>query len=760
MRFGFTCLAPFLVCTTTVATAQDNLMTLEQAAGRGTKELPVVRLTPRMANWRWAPDGKHLVRGRGDEERWVDPVTWKESTPPADAENEAGRDADDSIKQERTRDFAALEGVDAKLAKRLASGRGQTSDDGEAVLVQNEGELWFHRKGAGARRLHAQPGLELLDLAPDGHHAAYVRDNDLHVVDTRTGRSRAITTSGDTEHHNGKLDWVYQEEVYGRGNFKAVWWSPDSAHIAFLYLDESAVHEFTVVDHIEKDTFRVKPEVTNYPKVGDPNPSVRLGIADAESGSIAWADMDAYAGGEPLIVRVTWTPDSSRCLYVVQDRIQTWADLNAADPATGASITWIHEQSKSWTERPPAPRWLADGTFLWRSHRTGYDHLYRYRPGGELVGAVTAGEWSLRRIQAIDEDAGRIWFSGTGGGAVNANIYSIGLGGEGLMRLTKGDGQHSVRFNADRTLFLDRVSSLAHPGEVRLGNAHGDIEKVLARAEVPALDEYRTSAWELHEVETPDGFSLDVALLKPVPFDPEQSYPVWLPTYSGPDAPSVRNRWNSSAWLQFLAQNGVIVMQVNVRSASGKGHWAIEQCYKQLGVSELQDLVSTVDWLTSHPWADAERVGITGYSYGGFMSAFALCASDRFALGVAGGGVYDWAMYDTIYTERYMSTPERNPEGYEKTSCLARAKDLNGHLYMHHGVMDDNVHVQNIMQMAYALQKAGKDFEMMVYPQSRHGIRDRDQSWHAKRKEWSLIQEHLGAGRTAAAPPAAAASGL
>ena len=252
------------------------------------------------------------------------------------------------------------------------------------------------------------------------------------------------------------------------------------------------------------------------------------------------------------------------------------------------------------------------------------------------------------------------------------------------------------------------------------------------------------SRWERVKIPTRDGLALDGALLKPVPFDRNQRYPVWIPTYSGPRAPSVRDRWSSSAWYQFLAQQGVIIMQVNVRSASRAGRAVVSQAYKHFGVLEVRDMEDAVDWLCANPWADGGRVGITGHSYGGFMTARCLLTSDRFRLGVAGSGVYDWRMYDTIYTERYMSTPALNPEGYLETSCLPVAKNLKGFLHLSHGLMDDNVHVQQLFHLTDALQLAGRtNWSMMVYANSRHGISGRERSRHAKQITWDLIQKHL-----------------
>ncbi|MFT5155084.1 MAG: dipeptidyl-peptidase-4 [Planctomycetota bacterium] len=700
-----------------------------------------------MDSIRWASDGVHLQRGSGKEMRLVDPLT---GTAKADASATSDDQKESDAKRARWElALQALEGVDEKVAGKIAAGRRSENKDGSVQLFVREGSLYtLHadEDGEGFRALdllrdgHAP---ELAQLSPSGAHVAYVEGNDLFIVDTQRGFPKALTSDGDEETFNGKLDWVYQEEIYGRGRFKAFWWSPDSKHIAFLRLDERAVHEFTVVDHIEKGTFRVKPEVTNYPKAGDPNPTVMLGVAGVDGGTITWVDLDKYTEDEPLVVRVGWTPKGDRVLFALQDRIQTWLDLNSADPQTGEFTTLIHESSDSWVDVLGLPRYLEDGSFLWRSARTGFRHLYHYSAAGEQIARVTSGSWKFGSVERLDEDKGLVWYTASRDGAVNANLYVSSLSGGDPKRLTSGEGRHSVSWNEDKSLFIDRVSSLASPGEIRLCNADGKLLEVLATATVPASETYAMGQWELFEVEARDNFALDVALLKPADFDPKRSYAVWLPTYSGPDSPSVRNSWNSSAWYQYLAQQGTLVLQVNVRSASGKGHKVIESCYRQLGIQELRDLEDAVAWLTKNEWADQERVGITGYSYGGFMSAFALTHSKAFALGVAGGGVYDWGMYDTVYTERYMSTPQKNPKGYAETSCLKAAGNLSGHLVLHAGVMDDNVHVQNTMQFAYALQRAGKDFEMMVYPQQRHGIRDAEQRWFSRRMEWRAIQQTL-----------------
>jgi dipeptidyl-peptidase-4 len=710
--------------------APKRMLTLEQTIGRGEK----VDFTGELPRIAWAPDGVHLERTEGERKTWIDPSTWLESEPPAPPPAE-----DDGV----ARALAAA-GLPAEEVAKLAP-RAKTRAPGGAVLVHTDGVLWWVAEGAARRLAGAAEGaLELPELAPDGSRVAFVQANDLVVVETASGARQELTQDGGADVQSGKLDWVYQEELYGRGDFRGFWWSPDSRYVAFLRLDETKVHPFTLVDHVEEGHYRVVPEVTRYPKVGDPNPVVALGIAAvAEPARVRWVDISAHAADEPLVVRVDWAP-SGTLLYMLQDRTQTWLELCAADPATAASRTLLRETSPGWVDRPETPRFLADGTFLLLSDRSGQRHVYRYRLDGTLVGAVTAGEWSVREIEHVDEGGGLVWFSASRDGALDGNAYRIGLDGAGLVRLTRAPGRHALSWNGARTLFLDRCSSLSEPPRLLLCDAEGEPVRELGAAQAPDLERYATRRWERLEIPARDGFALDAALLPPVGFDPARRYPVWLPTYSGPDAPSVTNAWNGSSWYQFLAQNGVMVLQVNVRSASGKGRAATQSCYRRLGVQELRDLEDALDWLVAHRSADPARVGISGGSYGGFMAAYALTHSGRFALGLAASGVYDWRLYDTIYTERYMATPERNPEGYAETSVVAAAGNLRGHLVITHGELDDNVHFQNAVHLVHAFQKAGQDgFELVLYPQSRHGLGDRDLRWFDRRLTWRVIREHL-----------------
>lgn len=692
----------------------------------------------------WAEDGRAL-RMAG---KTVDPLTFEEVTvkPPVKESEELdrGRKAFEGALKAKGLRVRQVRARPSTVPRAPEGNPGVLREgDGSAALVG--GDLWVQRDGERLVRLTRTGKASLkrrIEMAPDGRALSFVDGYDLYLGRT-DGTLFRLSDDGSPELFYGELDWVYQEEVYGRYKFKATWWAPNSEHLAFLRIDEEGVPTFNVVDDIPTHP---EIEALKYPKAGDTNPRATLHVASAEDGKVRAVDLGRYEGKEILIVRVGWTPDS-RVLFQVQDREQTWLDLNVADPKTGAVTHWIREDSETWVNILDGIHWLEDGSFLWESERTGYRHLYHYDAQGKLVRAVTSGEWQVTGVSEIDEKRGEVVFTGTRDGAINKNTYIVRLEGGEPWRVTPGPGTHSVEWNGDGSLALVRSNALNNPGEQRLVRRDGKVLRILARSPMPkAAERYGYSMPELVSIPCRDGYRLDATILKPENFDPALAWPVWIDTYSGPDAPSVRNAWESSGWFQFLAQEGYIVFQLNVRSASGRGQKHTQACYQRMGIPETEDIEDAVKWLTAHPWADASRVGITGWSYGGFIAARALCCTKLFKLGIAGGGVYTWRNYDTIYTERYMRTPQNNPEGYENGSVLKWAKNLHGHLVIIHGAIDDNVHVQNAMQLAYELQKAGKIFDLMIYPRNRHGIRNRSQFWHWRDYVWHQIQEHLPAG--------------
>ena len=740
------------------ARGQEKTLTLEQTIGPARVNFggvpPQVHFTPSGDALEIKRDGKTIVRdlktgverpaAADDEPAPVRdaPARRRDAAVPREAATAAGAPGDARV-AEAVAALARLPGFDEAAAKRLSAGRIGASGDGAAQLFEADGDLYFFRSGRErALRLPFPPQREReAALSADGRFASFVRDNDLFLVETEGGRERAVTSDGGPEKLNGILDWVYQEEVYGRGKWNAHWWSPDSRHLAFLSLAEAGVPHHPIVDQAP-----LEPELedTRYPKPGDPNPKVALAVVRVRDAKVTAVDLAKYAGAEPLVVRVGFTPDGARLVFQVQDREQSWLDLDVADPETGKVETLFRESGASWVDVLDEPRWLADGGFLWLSERSGWKHLYRYDAKGTLLQQLTDGPWEVRAVTEVDEARGRVLFTASKDGAIGANLYRVNLDGSGFTRLTQGRGSHAVEWSSSRAHFLDRVSSLSSPTEVRLCDGDGKVLEVVARSDVPALKEYRFSAPELLTIPARDGFPMDAVLWKPVPFDEKQRYPVWLPTYSGPDAPTAADRWNGDPWLQFLAEHGIAVLQVNNRTSSQKGHATVSKCWQQLGVQELADLEDALQWLgQTQPWADTSRVGITGWSYGGFMTAFALTHSKAFKVGIAGAGVYDWRLYDSIYTERYMRTPQHDAEGYAKTSVVEAAPNLSGYLVLAHGAIDDNVHLQNTVQLALALQKADREFEMMLYPRSRHGIASAEQNLSFRRLTWKTIRERL-----------------
>ena len=682
----------------------------------------------------WFDNDTYLVRRRGTPWRRVSASTG-ESTPLVDV-----------AAMEKA--LAALPGVVQDDAAAAARGGLDFNDAHSAVLVTIASDLYYYEIASSrATRLTSVAGQEeLATFSPNGQMVAYVRANNLYAVDVAGARERALTADGSPEIFNGKLDWLYQEEIYGRGNFKGFWWSPDSSRLAFLQLDERPVPEYTVTDHIP---YRPALEVTDYPKAGDPNPGVRLGVVAAAGGSIVWSDASAYADTEILIVEVSWTPDSRHVEHQVQNREQTWLDMNLADASSGRTRTLLRETTKAWVNNLGAPVWLKDGSFLWLSERTGFKHLYRYRDSGAgqatLAGAVTAGRWDVKRFHGVDEARGLVYFSSPEPSALDLQVYRIGLDGANRTRLSKTAGTHQATFNTALTRYVDRWSDVTTPTRVRLHAADGAEVRVIDDNRVGSLAEYRLSRPEFVQVPTRDGGSMDAMMIKPPDFDAARRYPVYQFTYAGPGASQVLNSWSGQEhmFFQLIAQSGAVVWVLDNRSASQRGVEAQWPVYGRLGEYELQDLEDGITWLKRQPYIDASRIVLSGWSYGGFMTAYALTHSTSWSAGVVGAPVADWRDYDSVYTERLMKLPKNNPDGYRRTAPRLAADRLQARMLLVHGTMDDNVHLQNSVQFAYELQRAGKPFEMMVYAKQRHGFTDPLLIKHVHQLEYDFVMRAL-----------------
>ena len=650
--------------------------------------------------------------------------------------------------------LAAMPGISPEAAASLAHGRNLVFNPTHtAALVSAVDDLYLYDFGTGeARRLTDVPGLEEeASFSPDGESVAFVRGNDLYVVRVKKPRERAITKDGNERTLNGRLDWVYQEEIYGRGNFRGYWWSPDSTRLAFLRLDERSVPRFTRIDRIP---YHPIPETGPYPKAGDANPVVRLGIAVASNGKSQWVDLSAYVGSEILVVKVGWSADSRSLVYQVQNRQQTWLDLNRVPLDGRGPQLLLHETTPAWVDAQDNPIWLDDGSFLWTSDRSGFRHLYHHRGDGSLIAPVTSGRWDIRSVHGLDS-SGRVYFAGAEHSEIGRDIYRVNGDGTGLTRLSQTEGRHRALFNPSLTQYVGFWSDARTPTQVRLHDADGTEKRVIDWNQVAALAEYALEWPEFLQVTSRDGFVMEAMMIKPRDFDPTRRYPVYQETYAGPGTQSVLNAWRpNQLFLQLLAQNGVLVWVLDNRSASGKGAESRWPVHGRLGELELQDIEDGVTWLRAQPYVDGSRIVLGGWSYGGFMTAYALTHSTSFAAGIVGAPVTDWRNYNSVYTERYMKLPKHNPDGYARTAPTRSAARLHGRALLIHGSTDDNVHLQNTEQFAYELQRAGKPFEMMVYPKSAHGVTEPSLRKHMHQLMFDFVMGVVGSSSPAAVPVA------
>lgn len=743
---------PFLIALvllfSTAAFAQDKLLTLDDIFSPDNAKR--VRFGGVPTFIQWSADGLSFKQVQNGRLMRVDAVTGN-AVPYLDSGRLAAALARTGMKVE-----------DATAAANSTSL--QFTKDESGILINAQSDLWYYDIASGElRRLTNNGDAEVeADFSPDAKWVSFVRGNNLFVVDTAKGNEKQLTRDGregDKPIFNGYLDWVYEEELYGRGQKRAYWWSPDSRYIAFLRIDESPVPKFVIANDVPTDQ---KVENTSYPQAGDPNPLVKLGIADVGKTSLLpnpskipvigdklppklrqmgdaarFVDTSKYRDVDLLIPRVSWAPDSRNVLFQAQNREQTFLDLVASD-LNGKVREVLNETTPTWVEVYDNPFYFNGSTaandsgFVWESARNGWKHLYFYDNDGKLVRQLTDGKWEVRTVYGVDDKTGYVYFTATKDSYIAENVYRVNVHGGEVQRLTQGDGTHFGVFNSTFTHFTDSWSDVNDPAQVRLYTSDGQLVRAINENKVPVLAQYQLSRPEFMQVKTRDGFVMEAMMIKPVNFDPSRKYPVLQFTYGGPHAPQVVNRWLGvrGMWFQMLAQKGFIVWVCDNRSASGKGEESVWPVYKSLGPLELRDMEDGVNYLKTLPYVDGSRIALHGWSYGGFMTSFAMTHSNIYKVGIAGGTVSDYRLYDSIYTERYMMMPENNRDGYDKTSVLKAAKNLQGRLLLIHGGIDDNVHMQNTTQLIYELQKADKQFDVMYYPTARHGVTNPAQVKH------------------------------
>jgi dipeptidyl-peptidase-4 len=596
------------------------------------------------------------------------------------------------------------------------------SPDGKTILLSGDNDLWLYDVAQKRlRRLTHDPEREEFpSFSPDGKRVAFVRNNDLYTIELSSGSENRLTGDGGEHVFDGKLDWAYEEELANRTG-RAYEWSPDSSSIAYVRLDESPVESYPLVDFL-----KVPAAVTfqRYPKAGTPNSNVSFLVVGVDGRSRAEVRLGSDGYVEPAF---SWTPDSRFVCYRDLNRAQDRQEVQLLTLPGRAPRTLFVEHDPYWLNVVEPPRFLKDGRYLWKSERSGFAHLYVGSVSGGEPRAITSGNWMVDRIAGVDEERKLVYFTATEENVRRRALYRVSLDGSGFERLPLAPGTHSAELSPDGRYLLDTFSTVSKPPVVSLLETSGKTIRLVHQPE-NRLAEYELATTEEVEVAADDGTKLEARLVKPAGFDPSKKYPVIVYVYGGPHAQVVHDAWGTTSLFDhYMASKGFLIWSLDNRGSWGRGHQWESAIFKETGKRELSDQLAGVKYLKSLPYVDPSRIGIWGWSYGGYMTLYALTnAPDAWKCGIAGAPVTHWKFYDTIYTERYMRTPAENPKGYEASAPLSKAKDLKAKLLLIHGTADDNVHMQNTMAFVDALTKAGRPYQLEIQPGQKHGFRGRE----------------------------------
>lgn len=654
----------------------------------------------------WRPDSAGFSYKRGDRYHYFDVSSGKSRALP---------DCGSVCKQAvPVPDPPAFEWQNRGVRERSS----QWCSDNRHLLLNSGGDLFWMDTRRGniqqlTRTLYAEADPQ---LSADCKSISFRKDYDLYVLDRESGAVRALTTGGTAERSYARLDWVYPEEL---GIPTAHWWSPDSRHIALLQFDVSNTPRYPHADYL---AIPPRPEPERYPKAGEPNAAVRLAVVDITTSNLRFVDL-----GNPsshLIARVHWLPDGKTIAVQRLNRIQNELQLLFVDAQTLSSEVILTEKESHWINISDDFRFLPKlNAFLWTSESTGYRHLYLYYMKERYARQLTEGTWEVNRVLGVSADESEVYFLSTRKSPLERHVEAIPVQGGQIRTLTETEGTWAATFAPNGAYWVSRHSSVTMPTAQEVFRANGSRMATLVERDSSEARTYELLPTEFHTLQTADGTTLHARLIRPAGFQEGRKYPAIVSVYGGPHAQSVTNAWRGANIDQVYAHAGYVLWQVDNRGTSGRGHVFETSVSRKLGVVELEDQLLGVEYLKKLGFVDESRIGVTGWSYGGFMTLNCLLnAPDVFRAGISGAPVVDWRFYDTIYTERYMDVPQANPEGYRSTSLLPKASKLKGALLLIHNLWDDNVHFQNAMHMADELQKAGKPFEFMLYPQKSHGV--------------------------------------
>lgn len=583
-------------------------------------------------------------------------------------------------------------------------------------------------------------------LSPDSNYVAFTRNNNLFTINLVTKKETQLTFDGTDVILNGYASWVYYEEILGRATrYKSFWWSPDSKKIAYMHMDESMVPMFPIYSEEGQHGYI---EQTRYPKAGDQNPEVKVGVVNADGGNTVWADFsektDQYFG------MPYWKPDASALWIQWMPRTQDHLKVYEMNVTDGSKKEIYNETQKTWIDLDDNNRitFLKDGKkFILQSDASGWMHLYLHDISGKRINAITSGNYTVTNIDWMDENNQTIYFTCRKDNSARFDLYKVKFDGSGLQRLTFGDYTHrNIRISPNGSYFITTFSNTSTPDIMSLANNKGKIIKELGNAVGEDYINHQLAKTELLRVKSEDGkYDLPLRIVWPTNFNRNKKYPVLINIYGGPNAGTVYDGWQLNMQQQWYARQDLIQVQIDHRASGHFGKEGINYMHRNLGYWEMKDWITIVKWLIDSANVDKNKVCISGFSYGGYMSAYALTyGAAYFTHGLAGGSVTDWSLYDSHYTEKLMDTPAENPEGYKSSSVYTYLDNYKGLLRIYHGTMDDNVHVQNSLQLVKKLQEKKKHFEFMLYPGGRHGWRNlREQDAHSANEIAMFIYKNL-----------------
>jgi dipeptidyl-peptidase-4 len=580
-------------------------------------------------------------------------------------------------------------------------------------------------------------------FSPDSKKIAYAKGNNLFIYDLDSKSSTAITVDGKKNAIiNGITDWVYEEEF---AFVKAFDWSKDSKKIAYIRFDESQVPEFSM-SIFQKDLYP-GIETFKYPKAGEKNSEVSLHVYDVNTAATKAVNLSNY--NDFYIARMEWTNDANVLSAQVLNRHQDNLDLLFIDGTTGATKVVLNEKDKAYVDVTDNLTFLKDNSFIWTSEKDGFNHIYLYDATGKLKNQVTKGNWEVTNYYGFDEKTKTVFYQSVENGSINRDIYRIALDGKNKVRLSKNVGGNAATFSPNFQYYINTFSSASQPTIYTLNESKAgkEIQVIENNQDLAAkLKGYNLPSKEFFVLKTEKGNELNAWIMKPKDFDPTRKYPVFMVQYSGPGSQQVVNQWGSSNeyWYMMLAQQGYIVIDVDGRGTGFKGADFKKVTQLQLGKYEVEDQIDAAKVIGNYPYVDKSRIGIWGWSFGGFMASNCIFqGADVFKMAIAVAPVTNWRFYDSIYTERYMQTPQENPSGYDRNSPINHVDKLKGKFLLIHGSADDNVHVQNSMQMMEALIQADKQFDSQIYPDKNHSIYGGKTRTQLYTKMTNFIKENL-----------------